>query len=57
MALGTILNETWYPDDFAKKVKGIVHEEYPYPYCYTACDATAKGSEYYNIQFYSSSDW
>ena len=40
-----ILNETWYPDDFAKKVKGIVHEEYPYPYCYTACDATAKGSE------------
>ncbi len=36
---------------FAKKVKGIVHEEYPYPYCYTACDATAKGSEYYNIQF------
>ena len=46
-----ILNETWYPDDFAKKVKGIVHEEYPYPYCYTACDATAKGSEYYNIQF------
>ena len=46
-----ILNETWYPDDFAKKVTGIVHEEYPYPYCYTACDATAKGSEYYNIQF------
>ena len=46
-----ILNETWYPADFAKKVKGIVHEEYPYPYCYTACDASAKGSEYYNIQF------
>lgn len=46
-----ILNETWYPDDFAKKVKGIVHEEYPYPSCYTACDASAKGSEYYNIQF------
>ena len=39
------------PSDFAKKVKGIVHEEYPYPYCYTACDASAKGSEYYNIQF------
>lgn len=46
-----ILNETWYPNDFAKKVKSIVHEEYPYPYCYTACDATARGSEYYNIQF------
>lgn len=46
-----ILNETWYPDDFAKKVKSIVHEEYPYPYCYAACDASAKGSEYYQIQF------
>ncbi len=46
-----ILNETWYPDNFAKKVRGIVHEEYPYPYCYTACDASAKGSEYYDVQF------
>lgn len=46
-----ILNETWYPDDFAKKVKSIVHEEYPHPYCYAACDASAKGSEYYQIQF------
>lgn len=46
-----ILNETWYPDDFAKKVKDIVHEEYPYPYCYAACDATAKGNEYYHVLF------
>lgn len=46
-----ILNETWYPDTFAKKVKDIVHEEYPYPYCYAACDVTAKGSEYYDVQF------
>lgn len=46
-----ILNETWYPEDFAKKVKGIVEEEYPYPYCYSGCDATARGHEYYPVQF------
>ena len=46
-----ILNETWYPDDFAKKVKNIVHEEYPYPSCYCACDMTANGSDNYNILF------
>lgn len=46
-----ILNETWYPADFAKKVKDIVEEEYPYPYCYTGCDATARGHEYYPVQF------
>lgn len=26
-----ILNETWYPADFAQKVRDIVMEEYPYP--------------------------
>lgn len=46
-----ILNETWYPQDFAKTVRSIVHEEYPYPYCYTACDKNARGSEYYDVQF------
>lgn len=46
-----ILNETWYPDDFAKKVKDIVHEEYPYSSCYCACDLTANGNENYDIQF------
>ena len=46
-----ILNETHYPADFAKNVKNIVHEEYPYPYCYTACDASAKGSEHFPILF------
>lgn len=46
-----ILNETWYPDDFAKRVLDIVHEEYPYPYCYAGCDATARGHEYYPVQF------
>lgn len=46
-----ILNETWYPADFAKKTLAIVNEEYPYPYCYSGCDATARGHEYYSIQF------
>ena len=28
-----ILNETWYPADFAKNTRDIVDAEYPYPYC------------------------
>ena len=46
-----ILNETWYPADFALNVKNIVMEEYPYPYCYTASDATARGHEHFPILF------
>lgn len=46
-----ILNETWYPEDFAKNVVDIVHEEYPYPYCYAGCDVTAKGHELFPVQF------
>lgn len=46
-----ILNETWYPADFAQKTQAIVNEEYPFPYCYSGCDATARGHEYYSIQF------
>ena len=46
-----ILNETWYPEDFAKNVVDILHEEYPYPYCYAGCDVTAKGSEFFPIHF------
>ena len=46
-----ILNETWYPADFAQKVRDIVMEEYPYPYCYTGCDSEAKGHEYYPVLF------
>lgn len=46
-----ILNETWYPEDFAKNVVNIVQEEYPYPYCYTGCDVTAKGHELFPVQF------
>ncbi|WP_302303656.1 glycoside hydrolase family 2 protein [Culturomica massiliensis] len=46
-----ILNETWYPADFAEKVRHIVEEEYPYPGCYCACDETARGKEYYAIRY------
>lgn len=46
-----ILNETWYPDSFAKKAKDAVDEEYPYPYCYCACDKESKGTEYFPIIF------
>ena len=46
-----ILNETWYPEDFAGNVAEIIREEYPYPYCYAACDVTARGKEYFSIHF------
>lgn len=46
-----ILNETWYPEDFAKNVVNILHEEYPYPYCYAGCDSGARGNEYFPIHF------
>jgi len=44
-----ILNETHYPDYFAKKVHNIVHEEYPFQGAYTACDSRAKGMEYFDV--------
>lgn len=46
-----ILNETWYPADFAKNVLELVHKEHPYPSCYSACDTQAKGSEIFPVQF------
>ncbi|MEG2163507.1 MAG: glycoside hydrolase family 2 TIM barrel-domain containing protein [Bacteroidales bacterium] len=46
-----VLNETWYPEEFAKHTKNIVEEEYPYPYSYSACDASARGKEYFSILF------
>ncbi|WP_144895409.1 glycoside hydrolase family 2 TIM barrel-domain containing protein [Lutibacter sp. Hel_I_33_5] len=44
-----ILNETHYPDHFAKKVHTIVHEEFPYQGAFTACDSHAKGMEYFDV--------
>ena len=46
-----ILNETWYPADFAKNTKDIVDEEYPHPYCYSASDKEARGSEEFSVLF------
>lgn len=46
-----ILNETWYPAEFAKNVVDILNDEYPYPYCYAGCDVTAKGHEFFPIHF------
>ncbi len=46
-----ILNETWYPADFAKNTRTIVEEEFPYPNCYCACDAEARGSKHFDIHF------
>lgn len=46
-----ILNETWYPEIFAQNVLQTLNQEYPYPYCYAACDVTAKGHEYFKVQY------
>ena len=46
-----LLNETWYPDDFAKKASEITKEEFPYPNSYAASDANARGSEYFPIHY------
>lgn len=46
-----ILNETWYPERFAKNVHDIVKEEFPYEGCYTACDLEAKGSDHFDVIF------
>ncbi|WP_439183348.1 glycoside hydrolase family 2 TIM barrel-domain containing protein [Carboxylicivirga taeanensis] len=46
-----ILNETWYPDYFAKNTRNIVEEEFPFDGCYCACDAEAKGNEHFDILF------
>lgn len=44
-----ILNETHYPDEFAKKALDICEEEYPYPYSIAACDHGAAGDHYYSL--------
>lgn len=46
-----ILNETWYPEDFAKNTRDIVDQEYPYPYCYSGCDSGVRGKEHFPILF------
>lgn len=46
-----ILNETWYPEDFAANAKGIIDEEAPVSSNYSACDMNARGNEYFKIHF------
>ena len=46
-----ILNETWYPADFAKNTRDIVDAEYPYPYCYRGSDSEARGHENFPVYF------
>ncbi len=51
-----ILNETWYPADFAKNTRDIVDAEYPYPYCYSGSDSGARGHENFPVYFAHPSD-
>lgn len=44
-----ILNETNYPEVFAKNALKICEEEYPYPYSTSACDHGAAGDHYYSL--------
>ena len=46
-----VLNETWYPEHFARNTRDVVAEEYPFPYCYTVCDAEARGNEYFPVLY------
>lgn len=46
-----ILNETWYPADFAKNTNDIVHAEYPYSSCYCGSDSEARGHEVFPVVF------
>ncbi|AQT68810.1 Beta-galactosidase [Anaerohalosphaera lusitana] len=51
-----ILNETHYPNTFAKRVHETVHEEFPFDGCYTACDGRANGSEYFDVIYGGKTD-
>lgn len=47
----SILNETPYPANFAKRTHELVHEEYPYPGAFTVCDKRADGQEYFDVVY------
>lgn len=44
-----VLNETHYPEEFAKKALDICQEEFPYPYSIAACDHGAAGDHFYSL--------
>lgn len=46
-----ILNETHYPDSFAYDAIKTVTQEFPFNNCYSACDATARGSDIFPIVY------
>ncbi|MEF9950530.1 MAG: glycoside hydrolase family 2 TIM barrel-domain containing protein, partial [Mucinivorans sp.] len=47
-----ILNETYYPEDFAQNTHNIVKEETPFPGTnFTAADQEARGSNFFDIIF------
>lgn len=44
-----VLNETYYPNEFAKNALNITLEEFPYPNSSASCDDGAAGSEYFKL--------
>lgn len=46
-----VLNETWYPEDFARNTRDIVQAEYPFAGCYTSSDSEARGHENFPVYF------
>lgn len=46
-----ILNETWYPEEFAQNTRKVVEEEFPFANNYCASDSHARGSDFFDIHF------
>lgn len=46
-----ILNETWYPANFALNTRKVVEQEFPFKNSYSASDQQAHGSEHFDIHF------
>ncbi len=46
-----ILNETGYPAPFARRTYDAVHEEFPFPGCFCACDSGSSGAPFYDVLY------
>lgn len=46
-----VLNETRFPETYAKNAKELVDKEYPYGKVLSACDPGSSGNEYYPVIF------
>lgn len=46
-----VLNETRFPEEYARNAKKIVDEEYKYEQALSACDPGSPGSEYFPVIF------